>query len=178
MSIDPHFLPSADAALELNAAGDALPTDGPPNPESFPGHSDSAEDEPQVDSSGPEQRSIEELVELHSDGVWRYLRTLGCDASTADDLTQDTFIRVMRRDSFVQHSDAATASYLRRTAYNLMVSRHRRNKKMQLVAEAGMVDEVWDRWMGKDVSGAPAIDALQDCFSHLTERAQHASACV
>jgi RNA polymerase sigma-70 factor (ECF subfamily) len=115
-----------------------------------------------------------ELIARHQHGVWRYLRMLGCDTSTADDLTQETFLRVLRRDTFVQHSDAATASYLRRTAYNLFVSLHRKQGRVQTVVEQGMLDEVWDRWAGKDVSGDLAIDALRNCLSTLSERAQQA----
>ena len=37
-----------------------------------------------------------ELIERHQRGVWRYLRMLGCDSSTADDLTQETFLQVHR----------------------------------------------------------------------------------
>ena len=99
---------------------------------------------------------------------------LGCDASTADDLTQDTFLRVLRRDDFVQHSDAATSSYLRRTAYNLLVSLHRKQGRMHSLAEPNLLDEVWDRWAGKDLTGDLAVEALRQCFSTLTERAQKA----
>jgi RNA polymerase sigma-70 factor (ECF subfamily) len=31
---------------------------------------------------------------------------------------------------------------------------------------------VWDRWAGKDVTGNRAVDALKECFSGLTKRAQ------
>lgn len=115
-----------------------------------------------------------ELIARHQNGVWRYLRMLGCDNSTADDLTQETFLRVLRRDSFIQHSDAATSSYLRRTAYNLLVSLHRKQGRVQTVVEPAMLDEVWDRWAGKDLSGDMAIEALRTCLSALTERAQTA----
>ena len=98
----------------------------------------------------------------------------GCDTSTADDLTQETFLRVLRRDTFVQHSDAATSSYLRRTAYNLLVSLHRKQGRVQTVVEPGVLDEVWDRWAGKDLSGDHAVDLLRECFSTLTLRAQTA----
>jgi RNA polymerase sigma-70 factor (ECF subfamily) len=99
---------------------------------------------------------------------------LGCDSSTADDLVQDTFLRVLRHDSFVQHSDAATSSYLRRTAYNLLVSQHRKQGRVQTLAEPGVLDEVWDRWAGKDLSGDAAVEALRNCLSSLTDRAQKA----
>jgi len=113
-----------------------------------------------------------ELITRHQRGVWRYLRMLGCDSSTADDLTQETFLRVLRREDFVQHSDAATSSYLRRTAYNLLVSNHRKQKRVQTVAEPAMVDEIWDRWAGKDVSGDVFVEALKSCMTTLTGRAR------
>jgi RNA polymerase sigma-70 factor (ECF subfamily) len=116
----------------------------------------------------------EALIARHQHGVWRYLRMLGCDTSTADDLTQETFLRVLRRKSFVQHSEAATSSYLRRTAYNLLVSLYRKQGRVQTVVESPVLDEVWDRWAGKDLTGDLAIEALRNCFSKLTERAQTA----
>lgn len=115
-----------------------------------------------------------ELIARHQRGVWRYLRMLGCDTSTADDLTQETFLRVLRREGFVQHNDAATSSYLRRTAYNLLVSLHRKQRRVQVLVEPAMLDEVWNRWAGQDLSGDLAVEALEECFSTLTERAQTA----
>jgi RNA polymerase sigma-70 factor (ECF subfamily) len=112
------------------------------------------------------------LIRRHQRAVWRYLRMLGCDDATADDLTQETFLRVLRREDFVQHNDSATAGYLRRTAYNLLVSRHRKLGRMQTIAETELLDETWDRWAGKDLSGDAAVEALRHCFSRLTERAQ------
>ncbi|QDT09178.1 RNA polymerase sigma factor [Stieleria marina] len=113
-----------------------------------------------------------ELIQQHQRGVWRYLRMLGCDDSTADDLTQETFLRVLRRENFVQHSSAATSAYLRRTAYNLLVSDHRKHGRMQTVAEPAVLDEEWCRWAGKDLTGDAAVEALRLCLSKLTERAQ------
>ncbi len=112
------------------------------------------------------------LIQRHQRGVWRYLRMLGCDDATADDLTQETFLRVLRRPDFVQHNDSATAGYLRRTAYNLLVSRHRKLGRVQTTGEPELLDETWDRWAGKDLTGDAAVEALQQCFEKLTERAQ------
>ena len=99
---------------------------------------------------------------------------LGCDSATADDLTQETFLRVLSRDNFIQHNDAATSGYLRRTAYNLLVSRHRKLGRVQTVAEPAVLDVIWERWAGKDLSGDYAVDALRACLQTLTERAQQA----
>ncbi len=129
------------------------------------------------DNVGPEpgipkgDRTPGELIELHQRGVWRYLRMLGCDCATADDLTQETFLRVLRREGFVQHNDAATSGYLRRTAYNLLVSRHRKLGRVQTISEPTLLDEIWDRWAGKDLSGDMAIDALKNCLELLSPRA-------
>lgn len=131
-----------------------------------------------VESKETESESVElgpaELIRRHQQGVWRYLRMLGCDSATADDLTQETFLRVLRREGFVQHSDAATSSYLRRTAYNLLVSMHRKQGRVQTVVEPTILDEVWDRWAGKDLTGNRAVEALRECFSTLSSRAQTA----
>ena len=99
---------------------------------------------------------------------------LGCDAATADDLTQETFLKVLRRSEFVEHSDAATASYLRRTAHNLMISMLRRSGKVKPTDSLAVLDQAWDRWAGADLSGDEAIDALRECLQRLTERARHA----
>lgn len=123
-------------------------------------------------STGSAELGPAELIDRHQRGVWRYLRMLGCDPATADDLTQETFLRVLRRRNFVQHNDTATAGYLRRTAYNLLVSRHRKLGRVHTVAESGVLDEIWNRWAGKDVSGDAGIDALRACLESLTERAK------
>jgi RNA polymerase sigma-70 factor (ECF subfamily) len=139
--------------------------------EPSPGANGSSDSSPDADT--PELLPAE-LIKRHQHGVWRYLRMLGCDTATADDLTQETFLRVLRRKSFVQHNDAATSGYLRRTAYNLLVSRHRKWGRVQTVAEPGMLDVIWERWAGKDLSGDFAVDALRDCLATLTDRAQMA----
>lgn len=125
-----------------------------------------------ADQSETQSLEPEELIRRHQRGVWRYLRMLGCDDATADDLTQETFLRVLRHDDFVQHNDNATAGYLRRTAYNLLVSRHRKLGRVQTISEPELLDECWDRWAGKDITGDAAVEALQQCFDKLTERAR------
>ena len=117
-------------------------------------------------------KSPEELIRTHQAGLWRYLRMLGCDASLADDLTQEAFLKVLRRDSFTQHSDTATAAYLRRTAHNLLVSLHRKGGRKKTTFTSDPLDEIWDRWAGQDLTGDLAIDSLRECMQSLTNRAQ------
>ncbi|QDV10616.1 ECF RNA polymerase sigma factor SigE [Rosistilla oblonga] len=116
--------------------------------------------------------SPQELITRHQAGVWRYLRLLGCDNSTADDLTQETFLTILRRPPFNQYSDEATAAYLRRIARNLFISLKRRDKRMHLVAAIESLDAVWDRWIGAEEDGEEFISALNECLQGLTDRAQ------
>lgn len=134
---------------------------------------DPALDRPE-DAVSHNEKTAEQLIRLHQAGLWRYLRMLGCDASLADDLTQEAFVKVLARDDFTQHSDIATAAYLRRTAHNLLVSMHRKGGRKKTNFTSDPLDEVWDRWAGRDVTGDVAIDALRECMQALTERAQMA----
>jgi RNA polymerase sigma-70 factor (ECF subfamily) len=126
-----------------------------------------------VDPSDGE-KSPQDLIRTHQAGLWRYLRMLGCDASLADDITQETFLKVLHHDSFTQHSDKSTAAYLRRTAHNLLVSMHRKGGRKRTTFTSDPLDEIWDRWAGRDLTGDHAIDCLRECMQALTERAQKA----
>lgn len=112
------------------------------------------------------------LIEKHQAGVWRYLRSLGCEAATAEDLTQDTFIQVLTRP-FRDYGEASTAAYLRKTAKNLFISLMRRNGRLKIVEDVTGFDEVWESWI-KDDAGDELLDTLKLCLAALTERARHA----
>lgn len=113
----------------------------------------------------------ESLIAEHQLGVWRYLRAIGCDPALADDLTQDTFVAVLKRP-FQNFNHLSTATYLRRVAFHLLVTLRRRQDRMTVTDEMEMLDRDWARWAGCDTSGNELMDALADCFSRLTERAQ------
>jgi RNA polymerase sigma-70 factor (ECF subfamily) len=51
---------------------------------------------------------------------------------------------------------------------------HRKGGRKKTSFTSDPLDEVWDRWAGRDVSGDVAIDALRECMQALTERAQMA----
>ena len=110
------------------------------------------------------------LIEEHQVGVWRYLRALGCEANLAEDLTQETFLAVLQRP-FEDYSPSATAAYLRRTAYNLLVTHHRRSGKVTAVENVEELDRTWTRWAGDD-NGEALLAALKDCLAGLGERAR------
>jgi RNA polymerase sigma-70 factor (ECF subfamily) len=112
------------------------------------------------------------LIENHQVGVWRYLRALGCDPALADDLTQETFLHVLRQP-FEDYSTAATATYLRRSALNIYITLQRRNGRVVAVEDVEKFDQAWTAWAGSD-NGDNVLDALRDCLQQLTERARTA----
>ncbi|MFK7734431.1 MAG: RNA polymerase sigma factor [Pirellulaceae bacterium] len=141
------------------------------------GDSASSAQSPPTINSGPQDSKgqtldVQEIVSRHQTTVWRYLRALGAEASLADDLTQDTFVEILRKP-FIQYSDAATASYLRRVAHNLFISRRRRDSRMTVTEHVDKFESAWMRWAGFD-SGNAALEALTECYRRLTERAQTA----
>ncbi len=121
-------------------------------------------------SASEAEFDLAELVHRHQAMVWRYLRALGADCALAEDLTQDTFLEIMRRP-LEQYSDAATASYLRRVAHNLFISRRRREGRMTVTEHAEQFETAWLRWAGFD-AGHELLDCLKECFQQLTQRAQ------
>lgn len=112
---------------------------------------------------------VEALVQQHQAAVWRYLRVLGADRETADDLLQETFV-VLLRGGFVERSDGPTRGYLRETARRLWLSDRRRKQAVREVEEA---DLIWEGAVGEG-DGQELVDALRHCLDGLAPRARTA----
>ena len=112
------------------------------------------------------------LIQNHQVGVWRYLRSLGCEANQAEDLTQETFLKVLQ-SSFEHLNDRSTGGYLRKVARNLFISVQRRKGKVVAVDELDLLDAAWRQWLDREEDGSDGLlDKLRECFAELTERAQ------
>ncbi len=112
---------------------------------------------------------VEALVRRHQAAVWRYLRVLGADRETADELLQETFV-VLLRGGFEVRSDAATRGYLRETARRLWLGDRRRRRAVREVEEA---DLVWHGAVGEG-DGQEQVEALRRCLDGLAPRARTA----
>jgi RNA polymerase sigma-70 factor (ECF subfamily) len=112
------------------------------------------------------------LIETYQQGVWRYLRVLGCQPAQADDLTQETFLAVLQRP-FVHHGSASTVAYLRKVAFHQFVSAQRRAGKVVAVENFEDLDRSWEEW-SRDDNGEELLEALRDCLLQLTKRARMA----
>lgn len=112
------------------------------------------------------------LIRDHQSGVWRYLRALGAEPPLAEDLTQETFLAVLRKP-FEQYHPAATSAYLRKVAHNLFVTHCRRQQSTTTLTDLDRIEIDWSRWTRQD-NGEDLILALRECLQSISPRAQTA----
>ena len=112
------------------------------------------------------------LIRNHQAGVWRYLRMLGCDAASADELTQETFLAVLQQP-FADYHPSATAGYLRTVARNLFITMQRRLTRTVPLVDVDAVDADWERWGAND-NGEAMLVALDECLKTLTDKSREA----
>lgn len=118
---------------------------------------------------------LAELVQAHQAGIWRFLRFLGCDEPQADDLTQETFLAVVKRP-FDDRGPEATRSYLRMVARNLFLLSLRRRKSNPVTAhlepvDLELADAVWVQFT-RDDDGEAYRTAMNECVQSLEGRAR------
>ena len=82
------------------------------------------------------------IVGTHREGLVRFLRLLGCDGPTADDLAQETFLALLNAE-FEQRHPNATAAWLRRKARFLFLESVRRRDRRRESLRAEIAEEVW-----------------------------------
>lgn len=112
------------------------------------------------------------LVRRHQEALWRYLRYLGCSASEAEDLAQETFLAVLRAP-FEDRGPAAVSAYLRTAARRLLIRSRERSRLPISLEELDVADAVWCRMSGDD-GGKSQIEALRGCIEKLDERGKRA----
>jgi RNA polymerase sigma-70 factor (ECF subfamily) len=112
------------------------------------------------------------LIQQHQAGLWRYLRSLGCEAALAEDLVQETFL-VLLEKPFTDHGSAATTAYLRKIALHRFISWQRRAGRVVALANLEEITNTWQR-LASDDQGESMLAALRDCLGLLTPRARQA----
>jgi len=102
------------------------------------------------------------MVRAHQAGVWRYLRFLGCEATEADDLVQETFLEVFRK-GFEDRSPAQTAAYLRTVARSRLLMARRKTRHQPQPVDIEAAEAVWAEVAGQD-GMSDYLVALGDCL--------------
>lgn len=112
-----------------------------------------------------------ELIRRHQNGVWRYLRLLGCEPSAADDLTQEAFLALLRHPPS-STEPAVVARWLRTTALNLFRNTGRRARQ-DLPLDEAAIELAWSAHV-RSTHGDEVFDDLEHCMAGLPERMRQA----
>jgi len=118
------------------------------------------------------QTTAADLVRQYQAGIWRYLRYLGSDDAMADDLTQETFLAVIRKP-FERRGDTQTAAYLRTVARHKFLRAAEKSRRVLGVEDLDIAETVW-AGANPDGTGNDYLDALDDCLEQLNGRARAA----
>jgi RNA polymerase sigma-70 factor, ECF subfamily len=112
--------------------------------------------------------SADDLIAMHHDDVWRFLVALGAQPAEADDLTQDTFVELLR-GGFEYRSHAETAAWLHRAAKHRFIGAIRKLKRRALVP---MLDEAEADWASFQAECDPDVrlELLDRCLRELEGR--------
>lgn len=115
---------------------------------------------------------FEALIRKHQAQVWQYLRYLGASPSEADDLTQETFLSLLR-SAYQDRGAAAFLGYLRKIARNQLLMLRRRSGTELDTVQLEVAENVWARAIGSGGMDA-FLSELERCREKLEGRAKEA----
>lgn len=122
-----------------------------------------------MQSTGMESRiRAAQVVEEHYLPVWRYLRFLGCPDSLADDLAQETFVRLLDRPIALD-DPAALSAYLRAIARNLYFKSIRKARSEPAWQDLDQAQAAWEPHASPR-DWEPYREAVRSCLEGLEER--------
>ena len=87
----------------------------------------------------------------HLDRLYRVAMALCGSRERAEDLVQDTYVRVLSKPRFLRNDD--DLAYLLRVLRNMFISQHRRDSSRPALADAGELDRFED-------ATAPPVDEI------------------
>jgi RNA polymerase sigma-70 factor (ECF subfamily) len=112
----------------------------------------------------------EELIRAHHDGVWRFLVSIGCEPALADDLTQETFLALLR-GGFRYMGARETNAWLLRVAKHLFIDSVRKRRALAL-----SIADAEQRWLDfeDECPFERRVQWLRECMHELPDRAREA----
>jgi len=117
------------------------------------------------------REDFETLIRAHQAELYRYLRYLGADRTSAEDLVQDVFVAVLRARR-VPEMDRA-AAWLRGIARNLFLQWCRRKRSGVVRADSETVEKAESTWRSvflRSGDGFDYVEALRKCSKQLPEK--------
>lgn len=119
------------------------------------------------------RESLEAVVRAHQAEIYRYLRYLGADGASAEDLVQDTFLTALKKGIPNVDNIKIRSAWLRGVARNLFLNHCRRNKRSRVRADSELLDRAESTWASEFLHGGDGYDyveALRMCLGKLSER--------
>ena len=113
------------------------------------------------------------LIRTHQAELYRYLRYLGADRSSAEDLVQETFLAAFQSDVNLEPGASAAAAWLRGIARNLFLQWCRRNRTSPVRIDSETVERAEAARHSVFLRGGDGFDyveALRRCYEGLSDR--------
>ncbi len=120
-----------------------------------------------------DREGLEIVVRAHQAEIYRYLRYLGADNASAEDLVQDTFLTALRKGIPNIDNIKTRSAWLRAVARNLFLSYCRRNKRSRVKVDSELLDRAESTWSSEFLHGGDGYDyveAMHRCLGKLSER--------
>jgi len=123
-----------------------------------------------------DRNELAELVRAHQAELYRYVRYLGADSSTAEDLVQDTFLEAFRKTNRTISGLGERSAWLRGVARNLFLYHCRRERKSPTPVDTAYLEQAEATWTGEFLRGGDGFDyveALRECLKTLSDKHRH-----
>ena len=120
---------------------------------------------------------LAEVVRAHQAELYRYVRYLGADSSTAEDIVQETFLVAFKKTERATSASGARSAWLRGVARNLFLHHCRRERRNPIPVDAAYLEQAEATWTGeflRDGDGFDYIEALRECLRTLSGEHRHA----
>ncbi len=103
-------------------------------------------------------QSLETLIHKYKDRVYTYILISVKNQELADDIFQDTFIKVMTSLKIKKYEERGSfISWIIRIAHNLVIDHYRKNKKLPTVSNT---DSTYDLFNNSDFSDSNIEDKI------------------
>lgn len=121
-----------------------------------------------------DRSDLEVLVRAHQAEIYRYLRYLGADAATAEDLVQETFLTTLESRRVPEGEvDQIMSAWLRGVARNLFLRHCRKVSKGEARVSSEILESAEATWSKNFLRGGDGFDyveALRTCLQKLPRK--------
>jgi RNA polymerase sigma-70 factor (ECF subfamily) len=107
-----------------------------------------------------ERDELAAIVRVNQAAIYRYLRYLGADAPTAEDLVQETFLAAFKSPKAEQDLSNPSA-WLRGISRNLFLQHCRRDRRSPVVAGSEHLEQAENAWRSVFLRGGDGFDYLE-----------------